>query len=121
MLSFQSDIPQIILSKTFFCFRRRIHDNQFICDCRLLWLAKYLKLHPFLGLNARCQNPDTSASKDIVTLIDDEKQCNAMGKFTSSIEHQSVASFEIVFQMSKIWNTLAMYLSVHILARALMV
>jgi slit protein 2 len=56
----------------------RLHDNQFVCDCRLLWLAKYLKSHPFLGLNARCQDGDTFNSKDITSLIDDEKQCNSM-------------------------------------------
>ncbi|CAF1126727.1 unnamed protein product [Rotaria sordida] len=56
----------------------RLHDNQFVCDCRLLWLAKYLKLHPFLGLNARCQDADTLSYKDITSLIDDEKQCNSM-------------------------------------------
>ena len=61
------------------CIFRRLHDNQFVCDCRLLWLAKYLKLHPFLGLNARCQDADTRAYKDIVSLIDDEKQCSSMG------------------------------------------
>ncbi|CAF1267962.1 unnamed protein product, partial [Adineta ricciae] len=56
----------------------RLHDNQFVCDCRLLWLAKYLKLHPFLGLNARCQDSNTLTSRDITSLIDDEKQCNSM-------------------------------------------
>jgi hypothetical protein len=56
----------------------RLHDNQFVCDCRLLWLAKYLKSHPFLGLNARCQDGETFNSKDITSLIDDEKQCNSM-------------------------------------------
>ncbi|CAF0996665.1 unnamed protein product [Adineta steineri] len=56
----------------------RLHDNQFVCDCRLLWLAKYLKLHPFLGLNARCRDSNTLNSKDITSLIDDEKQCNSM-------------------------------------------
>ncbi|UJR37599.1 hypothetical protein I4U23_030296 [Adineta vaga] len=56
----------------------RIHDNQFVCDCRLLWLAKYLKLHPFLGLNARCQDSNTLTLRDITSLIDDEKQCNSM-------------------------------------------
>ncbi|CAF3326924.1 unnamed protein product [Rotaria socialis] len=56
----------------------RLHDNQFVCDCRLLWLAKYLKLHPFLGLNARCQDADTLSHKDITSLMDDEKQCNSM-------------------------------------------
>jgi hypothetical protein len=59
---------------------RRLHDNQFVCDCRLLWLAKYLKSHPFLGLNARCQDSNTLSYKDITLLIDDEKQCNSMGK-----------------------------------------
>ncbi len=63
-----------------FLSKRRLHDNQFVCDCRLLWLAKYLKLHPFLGLNARCQDDDRLNSKDITSLIDDEKQCNSMGK-----------------------------------------
>ena len=61
----------------------RLHDNQFVCDCRLLWLAKYLKLHPFLGLNARCQDGDTLNSKEIISLIEDEKQCNSMGKIFS--------------------------------------
>ncbi|CAF0793366.1 unnamed protein product [Didymodactylos carnosus] len=56
----------------------RLHDNSFICDCRLLWLAKYLKLHPFLGLNARCQQPDTLNHKDITSLVEEEKQCNSM-------------------------------------------
>ncbi|CAF1173091.1 unnamed protein product [Didymodactylos carnosus] len=56
----------------------RLHDNPFICDCRLLWLAKYLKLHPYLGLNARCQQPDTLNYKDITSLVEEEKQCSSM-------------------------------------------
>jgi hypothetical protein len=72
-------INDVQLGNISFVCSRRVHDNQFVCDCRLLWLAKYLKLHPFLGLNARCQDTDASISKDIVSIIDDEKQCNSMG------------------------------------------
>ncbi|CAF3725088.1 unnamed protein product [Rotaria sordida] len=63
----------------------RLHDNHFICDCRLLWLAKYLKIHPFLGLNTQCQDINTFNFKDIISLIDDTKQCNHMD--TDDIEY----------------------------------
>ncbi|CAF1141757.1 unnamed protein product [Rotaria sp. Silwood1] len=56
----------------------RLHDNYFVCDCRLLWLAKYLKFHLFLGLNTQCQDTNTWSFKDIILLIDDAKQCNRM-------------------------------------------
>ena len=75
-----------MFENVFFLNLRRLHDNQFVCDCRLLWLGKYLKLHPFLGLNARCQDSDTLNYKDITSLIDDEKQCNRMGRFCINID-----------------------------------
>ncbi|CAF1204795.1 unnamed protein product [Adineta steineri] len=56
----------------------RLHENQFICDCRLLWLAKYLKIHSFLGINTQCQETDTRNFKDIISLINDEKRCSTI-------------------------------------------
>lgn len=64
-------------------YYRRVHDNHFICDCRLLWLAKYLQSHPRLSLNTQCQDVDTLNFKSLSSLIDneDENRCLNLGKF----------------------------------------
>ena len=55
---------------------RRIADNPLVCDCRLSWLSKWLRLHTTLGLFTRCASPDSLRGRELAELQQSNFVCN---------------------------------------------
>jgi len=55
----------------------RLDLNNFECSCNILWLGKYLRKHPQLGVGTICQQPSNWAGKSIATLLPYQFRCNA--------------------------------------------
>ncbi|KAK2182582.1 hypothetical protein NP493_346g01000, partial [Ridgeia piscesae] len=58
-----------------FVVRRRIADNQLVCNCHLKWLARWLRRLPTLALFSKCSSPKHLRSTLIAELHDSDFTC----------------------------------------------
>jgi hypothetical protein len=54
----------------------RLAENPLVCDCRLGWLAPWLRRNPTLALFAKCASPYHLLGKAITELHDSQFVCN---------------------------------------------
>ena len=54
----------------------RLSDNNFNCDCRLAWLAKWLRRFPRLGQYTRCSQPSNLKGQNVADLHEQEFKCS---------------------------------------------
>ncbi|XP_037574945.1 protein slit isoform X1 [Dermacentor silvarum] len=54
----------------------RLSENPLSCDCRLSWLASWLRRHPRLGLFTRCSMPAALKGKAVAELHEDDMTCD---------------------------------------------
>uniref|UniRef100_A0A1I8IJZ7 Thioredoxin domain-containing protein n=1 Tax=Macrostomum lignano TaxID=282301 RepID=A0A1I8IJZ7_9PLAT len=57
--------------------RFRLADNNFICDCRLAWLSRWLRQQPQLGLHTKCAQPRLLFGSQVAELSSSDFQCSA--------------------------------------------
>lgn len=57
----------------------RVGDNQLICDCRLSWLAEWLRANPTLALYTRCSSPKAVKNRQIAELRPSQLECPPRG------------------------------------------
>jgi len=55
----------------------RLDSNKFVCSCSILWLGKYLRKHPQLGVGTICHQPSKWSGKSIATLLPYQFRCSA--------------------------------------------
>ena len=58
----------------------RINDNPLICDCHLMWLAKWLRMHPTLALFTKCASPPHLKAVEIAELQEADFKCDTDSK-----------------------------------------
>lgn len=56
----------------------RILENNFKCDCRLAWLAKWLRKFPKLGQYTKCASPGHLKGQSVADLHEQEFKCSGM-------------------------------------------
>ena len=56
-------------------FRRRLSENELLCDCHLRWLARWLMSRPALALFTLCTQPYELRGKEVVELSNDDFVC----------------------------------------------
>lgn len=56
----------------------RILENNFKCDCRLAWLAKWLRKFPKLGQYTKCASPSHLKGQSVADLHEQEFKCSGM-------------------------------------------
>lgn len=61
----------------------RLDGNKFECRCSILWLGKYLRKHPQLGVGTVCQEPAKWSGKSIATLLPYQFRCSGEGDDSS--------------------------------------
>lgn len=66
--------PGFTAEVSFVC--RRIADNQFICNCNLAWLAKWLRQRNNMGLFSRCVAPPIHRNTEIAELQEADFTCD---------------------------------------------
>jgi len=61
-----------------------------LCDCRLSWLSKWLRLHPTLGLFTRCAAPNNLRGRQLAELQQSSFVCNdGMARIVSAADECS--------------------------------
>ncbi|XP_070540032.1 slit homolog 2 protein-like [Ptychodera flava] len=63
----------------------RMAYNDLSCDCHLLWLGRYLRMHPTLALFTRCAAPRNLRGVKIAELQDVDFQCNGLERDHSQL------------------------------------
>ena len=66
-------------------YRRRISENQLVCDCHLRWLSRWLMSQPTLALYTECRQPLRLNGRQIVELQEDDFTC--AGKYAQRERH----------------------------------
>ncbi|XP_065344323.1 protein slit [Cloeon dipterum] len=54
--------------------------NPFVCDCRLLWLADYLRKNPIETSGVRCDSPKRMLRKKLEAMQEDKMKCSDAAK-----------------------------------------
>lgn len=68
-----------VLHKIFlYFFSRRLINNNFICDCHLLWLPRFLRSHRGLGLYTECNSPSHLQSMEMVDIPETQFKCQGI-------------------------------------------
>src|SRR6218665_54879 len=65
-----------LLISVFSC-SRRIGDNELTCDCNLIWLSKWLRQNPTMGLFTRCASPSRFRNTELAELEESELICDS--------------------------------------------
>ncbi|PAA85425.1 hypothetical protein BOX15_Mlig016971g3 [Macrostomum lignano] len=72
-----STLPENAFSRMARLKTLRLADNNFICDCRLAWLSRWLRQQPQLGLHTKCSQPRLLFGSQVAELSSSDFQCSA--------------------------------------------
>ncbi|XP_014246205.1 protein slit isoform X2 [Cimex lectularius] len=73
-----TSLPANLFDDLFRLRTLRLSENKFACDCHLVWLARWLRRFPRLGLYTRCHSPNQIKGHNVADLHDQEFKCSGL-------------------------------------------